>query len=247
MRRASRYVTGNALLDSLPSEELDAIVPRSSLVKLKAEEITYRPGRHRLPYVFFPVDTIISLIQVMDDGSELEFNSVGRHGVSGTRSLLGSYGPTRNAVCSVSGTAYRIPMESFLELATPESMLLRKTLRYNAAVMNIVAQYSACNQFHEPTERCARWLLIAQDHTQRDSFAITHQFLARLLGLHRPGLSLIVSRLKRSGAISVWRGRIAIRDRAKLEAASCECYRKITPSSTFYRREVIAPTNSVAR
>jgi CRP-like cAMP-binding protein len=245
MRRALRQATGNALLDSLPAQELAGILPRASLVALKSEETLFRPGGRRLSCVYFPVDAVISLVQVMDDGAELEFNSVGRHGISGSRSVLGSYGPTRNAVCSISGRAYRVPMDEFLELAAPSSMLLQKTLRYNAAVMNIVAQYSACNQFHDPSERCARWLLIAHDHTQRYAFAITHYFLARLLGLHRPGLSLAVSRLKRRGAIDVQRGQIAIRDRERLLAASCECYRKISPTSRFYKREVIASPRSL--
>jgi CRP-like cAMP-binding protein len=240
MARAAPGATGNALLDSLPAAELAAVLDRSTRVMLTAQEPLYQPARRRLSSVYFPVDSMISLVQVMNDGSELEFNSVGRHGVSGARSLLGSRGPARNAVCSLAGWTYRVPMESFLELAAPASVLLRAMLRYNAAVMNIVAQYSACNQFHEPAERCARWLLLAHDHTRRDSFEITHHFLARLLGLHRPGLSLAVGRLKKRGAIAVERGRITIRDRAQLNAASCECYGRMSPSSKAYRREVIA-------
>lgn len=218
--------TGNTLLDSLPEHEVNAVRPHLKLVALAVEESLYRPG-HPLPYVWFPVDCSVALVHKTEDGSEAELSSIGREGIATPRPLLGVDRLSSPSLCIVSGSAHRMPVRTFLGLADECPTLQRLALRYNGVLMTVYAHISICNRFHEPVQRFSRWLLLAQYRAQRDSFDITHQFLARLLGTHRPAVSLVVSTLQKNKAIVGGRGLITIRDRSKLLAAACECYRNI--------------------
>jgi CRP-like cAMP-binding protein len=98
-------------------------------------------------------------------------------------------------------------------------------MRYAQAFLNQVAQSSACNRLHTVEERCARWLLLTQDRLDGEpAFLLTQEFLAQMLGVRRPTVSVAAGMLQQAGIIEYVRGRMRILDRERLEAASCECY-----------------------
>jgi CRP-like cAMP-binding protein len=207
--------TRNKLLDSLSEADLAALLAHAELVSMKVEEVAFWPGKP-FRHVYFPIDCSIGTIQKMDDGSEAELSSIGWEGFASPRPLLGLDRLSACALCTIAGQAYRVPIARFLQLAPHASALFRRALRYNGALMVVYAQFSACNRFHQPLERCAKWLLLAHDRARRDSIEVTHKFLARILGIQRPAASLVMGLLEKRGAIAGGRGRITIRNRAKL-------------------------------
>ena len=115
-----------------------------------------------------------------------------------------------------------------LQLALPRTPGLQKLLlRYTMALLNQIAQSTSCNRVHEVQERCARWLLQTHDRVDSDSFLLTQEFLAQMLGVHRPTVTIAAAMLQKAGLIQYSRGRITVVDRKGLEAASCSCYRTI--------------------
>ena len=222
--RAPRQRSGNTIIDSLRPKESAALLAQATRVELEAEQILYRPDGRRFRYVYFPVDCAIAIAYEMEKGMQAEFSLIGRHGMTGARTVLGLDRPSRTAICSVAGSAYRVSLPAFLKLVQKSRPLHEKVLRYNAAVMINVGQYSICNRFHTPDQRCARWLSLAHDGTGRDLVAVTHEFLGGLLGMMRPAVSVALGMLQKRGVIAIGRGKITIRNRSKLHAAACECY-----------------------
>jgi CRP-like cAMP-binding protein len=121
----------------------------------------------------------------------------------------------------------RMSAETFKQQVKRDSPLHDLLQRYTLALFNLVAQSAACNRVHSIEERCGRWLLMTHDRVEADEFSLTQDFLAQMLGVRRPSVSLVASTLQRAGLIRYRRGRITILDRQGLEAAACECYRVI--------------------
>jgi CRP-like cAMP-binding protein len=131
------------------------------------------------------------------------------------------------ALVQVAGEAARIGANAFREALQGSPGLRRLVSRYTLTLINLLAQNGACNAAHLVEERCARWLLMAHDRVNQDSFPITQEFLAQMLGVRRPTVSLTAGILQRAGFIAYRRGMVTILDREGLEGASCECYRVI--------------------
>ena len=100
-------------------------------------------------------------------------------------------------------------------------------LRYTQALITQIAQSAACNRMHPIEERCARWLLMTRDRVGANHFNLTQEFLAQMLGVRRPSVSIAASMLQKAGLITYSRGLIVVTDNKGLEAASCNCYRVI--------------------
>jgi CRP-like cAMP-binding protein len=226
LTRTIKGKTGNRLLDSLSSRELSRILAHTTLVELTAGEKVYQPGR-RIAAAYFPIDCVLAVVIRLVDGSEAELASIGWEGVLGARSIQGFDRAPFPTYCTVPGRALRLPLQYFYRFAAPNSRLWVRALRYRAAFMTTVVWLSACNRFHTPQQRCARWLLRTHDCVPRDSFEITHQFLARLLGIQRPAATLCAGELQRRGAITYTRGKVTIKNRKVLESCACECYGRI--------------------
>lgn len=228
MGRPRRLTTGNKFLDSLPPHEQGAILALCSLIELKPGDTTYKAGR-RYRYVYFPVDCAISLLVRMANGSEAELIAMGREGGHGaTRAVVGIDKASYHSICSLAGRSYRISTEAFRRLAVPGTTAYRRALQYHASLIIGIGFFAGCNRFHTPVQRTACWLLLGADHTGRDTLELTHAFLGRLLGIHRPAASLAAGQLQRSGAISYRRGKVAIRSRKRLASLACECYGKLS-------------------
>ena len=213
----------NKILRLLPPAELAALVERSELIAIKSKEILFQPEQ-RVEYAHFPEDCVISLVTVMKDGDQVEAMTIGNDGFSGIP-VFHEVETSKHKGCGqISGTALRIAAKDFQNLARELPSLRRLLHRYSEFVFETVAQSAACNRLHVIEQRCARWLLMSQDRVGRDSFDLTQEFLAEMLGVRRPGVTVAMGILEKAGLIAHGRGNITVVNRPGLEKASCECY-----------------------
>ncbi|MDB4871927.1 MAG: family transcriptional regulator [Gemmatimonadales bacterium] len=216
----------NKILRLLPPAELAALVERSELVEIGSKQILFEPEQ-KVEYAYFPEDCVISLVTVMEDGDQVEAMTVGNDGFSGIP-VFHEVETSKHKGCGqISGMALRIAAKDFHNLARELPGLRRLLHRYSEFVFETVAQSAACNRLHVIEQRCARWLLMSQDRVGRDSFDLTQEFLAEMLGVRRPGVTVAMGILEKAGLIAHGRGNITVVNRPGLEKASCECYRTI--------------------
>ncbi|GAC1309789.1 MAG: Crp/Fnr family transcriptional regulator [Vulcanimicrobiaceae bacterium] len=175
-------------------------------------------------YAVFPTSAIVSAVTTMSDGLGVEVLLVGREGFYGLHFALAENVSRNEAMIQIAGAVFRMRAGDFRRLVEADASVLRRTLRYAQATLDTVAQFSACNRLHPTSERCARWLLMAHDRVPGDEVALTHEYLALMLGVRRPGVSIAAATMEEAGFIRYRRGLIEIVDRVGLEAASCECY-----------------------
>jgi CRP-like cAMP-binding protein len=167
---------------------------------------------------------------------------VGREGVIGLPLFLGAEATHGRAVCQVAGEAWRLPAAAFREEAGRDGPLRERLLRYTQALFQQVAQTSGCNRLHAHEERCARWLLQIHDRVPGDAFRLTQEYLALMLGVARPSVTLVMGALQRAGLVAYHRGALTILDRAGLEAAACECYAITHQETERLLGPVLGPT-----
>ncbi|MCC7328440.1 MAG: Crp/Fnr family transcriptional regulator [Burkholderiales bacterium] len=193
-------------------------------VDLAMGEILYTPGK-RLRHVFFPVTAIISLIMAVGDGDYVEVGLVGDEGLFGVPLALGVHMSPVRAVIQGAGVALRMDAERFcLELASTPA-LQREINRYVYVYLTQLSQSAGCTRFHVVESRLARWLLMTQDRARADTFHITQEFLAFMLGVRRVGVTKAASALQHRGLIRYRRGDITVLDRRGLKIAACACYK----------------------
>ncbi len=216
----------NRLLAAMPDDVYDRLRAAMTLVELRHAQQLYDLGE-RIPHVYFPTTALVSLMIVLEDGKQVEMAAVGREGMAGLPVALGSDSDGHVAMAQIPGTALRLDTETFRAVlrVAPE---LRDILGCYALVLLAQAgQAAACNGLHALAERCARWLLEANDRVGADQFLLTQDFLAAMLGVRRPSVTLAAGMLQQAGFITYHRGQVTILNRAGLEATSCECYAAI--------------------
>lgn len=216
----------NRILKLLPQAEMAAFLERSELVSVKSKELLFEP-EERVKYVHFPEDCVISLVTVMGNGDQVEAMTVGNDGFSGIPVFHGVDTSPNRGIGQITGTARRVSVADFRALARECISLHRLLHLYSEFVYETVAQSAACNRLHVIEQRCARWLLMSQDRVGRDNFDLTQEFLAEMLGVRRPGVTVAMGILEKAGLIAHSRGNIRIINRTGLESAACECYQTI--------------------
>jgi CRP-like cAMP-binding protein len=215
---------GNRLLAALPSSDLDLLGPVLETVELDPDAVLSRAG-DPIDHVFFPHSGAISLMIDMADGQTVATAAVGREGAVGILSVLGPSPSAITAVVRAAGVASRIPASRF-HTAFNRSPAIRHLVQNHVRAMLIQFQLgSACNALHPVEARMARWLLQFRDRIDHDVLPLTQQALSQILGVRRTTVTLLMRKLRASGAIrSDQRGRIEI-DRSRLAATACECHR----------------------
>jgi CRP-like cAMP-binding protein len=215
---------GNRLLAALPASDLDLLKPELEVIALDQDAVISRAG-DAIEYVFFPYSGAISLMIDMADGETVAIAAVGREGAVGILSVLGPSSADNTAVVRAAGTAARIPASRF-HTAFNQSPAIRHAVQIHVRAMLKQLQLgSACNALHPVEARMARWLLQLRDRVDHDVLPLTQQALSQILGVRRTTVTQMVAKLRAVGAIrSDRRGLIEI-DRARLEEATCECYR----------------------
>jgi CRP-like cAMP-binding protein len=217
----------NRLLAALPPQELDRLAPllRRDALAVKDVIIDYdRP----IERVYFPEDAVISLLGLAPDGSAVETATIGNEGVVGLPVFLGVDRISAQAFCQLPGDALSLDSATFRAEAARGGDLASLLGRYAVALFTLVAQSSACNRLHTTRERCARWLLMTHDRRGRDDIPLTQQFLSQMLGVRRATITEVAGSFQEEGLIEYAYGRVRVRDRAGLEAASCACYALVT-------------------
>jgi CRP-like cAMP-binding protein len=213
----------NHLIDLLPRRDRLSLLAMSEVVQLDAGAVLCEPGTPER-HVYFPIDSFISLVTGPVDAPGLEVGMVGREGMLGERLVLGVDTIPLLAVVLGAGAARRIRASPFRRELARSRALQRVLSRYVYVLMAQLATSAACTRFHAVGPRLARWLLMSQDRAHADTFRLTHELLARMLGVRRVGITCAAVDLQRRGVIGYHRGDITVRDRALLESAACGCY-----------------------
>lgn len=179
-----------------------------------------------LEYAYFPESGVISIVIPMQNGSDVEVATIGNEGLVGLPLVFQASMSTTKAFCQVPGQAWRIKAKDFTDYLAQNPNFNRCTLRYAQSVFDWIAQTSACNNLHSIEARCARWLLTLHDRTTNynDTFPLTQEFLAQMLGVQRSSVNLAAGILQKANLITYVRGKITILNRKGLEDLSCECY-----------------------
>ena len=219
----SRTPAANSLLAALPRKEYRHLTDELEPVALTYGEVLYEPGE-RIKHVYFPNDSVVSLLTLVDRHHALEVGLVGREGMVGIPLALEiSISPVR-ALVQGTGTAMRMRATPFLKAYRESPALQRELHHYTYSLMAQITQTAACNRFHMVEARLARWLLMTHDRMQCSPFQLTQDFLAQMLGVRRVGVTKAARALQQNQLIRYSRGNITILDRKGLEAASCSCY-----------------------
>jgi CRP-like cAMP-binding protein len=213
----------NHLIEQLPRKERLRLLALCQPIQLVLSEVLCEPGgptRH----VYFPVGGFISLVALIDGRPALEVGMVGREGMLGAHLVLGVSAAPLHAVVQGPGAAWRIGSVAFRKELAASEPLQRCLKLYIHVLMAQLTASAACLRFHEIGPRLARWLLMSQDRAHSDSFHVTHEFLAYMLGVRRVGITTAAGALQRGGLIEYHRGDLTVLDRSGLESASCGCY-----------------------
>ncbi|HYK05921.1 MAG TPA: Crp/Fnr family transcriptional regulator [Thermoanaerobaculia bacterium] len=213
----------NRLLAALPAEDLQALRPQMEEITLELHTPLIVPNEP-IEYVIFPITALASLVTVLEDGSTVEAGSVGHEGMVGIPILLNATSTPMETVTQVGGTAIRIPSEAVKRQFDGSPAMHALLHKYIHALFIIASQSTACNRRHQVDERLARWLLMSADGIRNEEVAITHEYLATMLGVRRPGVTEAALKLQEDGLIQYRRGGTTIIDRRGLEARACECY-----------------------
>lgn len=213
----------NRLVQRLPREDRARLIGLAEAVPLVLSEVLGEPGR-ATRHVYFPTSGFISLVTLVAGSPGVEVGMVGREGMLGAQLVLGVGTAPVRAVVQGPGTAWRVGAAAFRdELA--RSVTLRRVLnKYLFVLMTQMTHSAACLRFHLIGPRLARWLLMSQDRAQAESFSVTQEFLAYMLGVRRVGITAAAGALQLGGLIEYHRGQITVLDRPGLEAAACGCY-----------------------
>jgi hypothetical protein len=221
-------------VNTLPAAQnhLIELLPRSARLRLlgicepvelvMAQVLSEVGGPTR--YVYFPTQAFISLVTPINGTPMLEVGMVGREGMLGTHLALGVRTAPLHALVQGAGAAWRIGAVAFRRELAHSPALQRGLNRYVYVMMMQLASAASCLRFHQIGPRLARWLLMTQDRAHSNSFHITHEFLAYMLGVRRVGVTTAASDLQRGGLIKYHRGEIQVLNRRGLEAAACSCY-----------------------
>ena len=216
----------NRLLAALPHAEHKRLLGGLELVTLKFGETLHESGVP-FPYAYFPIDCAVSLLATGKGHPDLQIGMVGHEGVIGIPMALGIHVSSLRASVQQSGSAMRMQSAMFRKNCLQSEPLRQALHRYKHALTGQIAQSAVCNQFHSIHERLARYLLMTGDCARSMEFRLTQEFIALMLGVRRVGVTHAASDLRKRKMIECSRGRIAILDRKRLSAASCECYKII--------------------
>jgi CRP-like cAMP-binding protein len=214
---------GNALLDRFPPVLRAQITSRGEGVLLQHRQVLYVPDRPAHS-VYFPVEGLVSLVMTLPDGEAIELATAGSEGMLGAYTLLTGETPFFEAVVQAPGRALRVATGWLRDTIGSSREAHGLLVNYASFLTRQMGQQAACNALHRIEQRCCRWLLAGSDRLGTDLLPLTHEYLALVLGVRRPGLTTILGRLQKAGLLRQHRGRIELADHAAIAARACGCY-----------------------
>jgi CRP-like cAMP-binding protein len=212
----------NHLLAALPTEVQNRLIPHLELVELPFGKVLYESG-DILQYVYFPVDSIVSLLYRMENGASAEVSVVGNEGFIGIALLMGGESTPSQAIVQSAGDAYQLPAQRFKDEFQRHGEMQVLLLRYTQALITQMTQTAVCNRHHSIDQQLCRWLLLCLDRVPRNRLTMTQELMANMLGVRREGITEAAGKLQKQGAIEYGRGQITVLDRPTLEKLCCEC------------------------
>lgn len=213
----------NGLLNALSTDGLARLQPELSWIELPLGYVVYEPG-DVLSHVYFPVEGIVSLLYVMEDGASAEISVVGNEGMVGVSLLMGGESTPSRAVVQSAIRAFRVPKQKIKEEFNRSVEFRVLLLRYMQALITQMAQTAVCNRHHSIDQQLCRWLLLSLDRLPSNQLTMTQELIANMLGVRREGVTEAAGKLQKLGVIRNNRGQITVLDRPALEQRCCECY-----------------------
>ena len=222
----NRAPRGNYVLSQLSDEAYTSLLPLLELVELSSKQMIHERTK---PFVdvYFPTTSMISAILPLMDGAAVEVGTVGNEGLTAVELVPGADSPHNTYICQIPGEALRMSVAAFTSAIERLPELRKMAFSYLQCYMAQMAQSAACNSQHSVEARFARWMLITHDRVQGDDFRLTQEFMAQMLGVHRPSVSLIANQFQVAGLIHYARGQIRILNREGIEDVCCECYGEV--------------------
>lgn len=227
----------NVLLGSRPEDELARIAPALEPVSLPRSTVLETPDTE-IESVYFPTSGIASIVAIGMDGEMVDTTMIGREGMTGLAVFLGTGQMPVRTMVQVPLRGFRLRSDALREELARGGRLLNLLQRYTQVVMVSMAQLILCNRAHRLDQRAARWLLQVDERVDEAPFDVTQEFLAEMIGVQRPSLSLAIQQFKADGLITSSRGRMSIADREGLLARSCGCIRIMHAEEARLRRTV---------
>jgi CRP-like cAMP-binding protein len=216
----------NHLLTSLPAATQQHLFPYLELVDLPLGKVLSKPGA-TIDWVFFPLDSIVSLVQILEDGASSEIAVVGNDGLIGDAVIMDGATNAHWSVVISAGQAYQLAGRRFRVEVGHHREMLHLMLRYSQALLTQMAQTAVCNCHHSILQRLCRWLLLCLDKLEDNELSMTQELIADMLGVRREGVTAAARKLQKLDVIQYRRGHIKVLDRPTLEQLCCECYRVV--------------------
>lgn len=216
----------NRLLAALPAEEHERLAPHMELVDMPLGKVLYESG-DKLRHIYFPTESIVSLLYVMESGASAEISVVGNEGLVGVALFMGGESTPSRAIVQSGGHAFRVLGTRIMDEFNRHGHLQSLLLRYTQALITQMAQTAVCNRHHSIDQQLCRWLLLSLDRLPSNKLAMTQELIANMLGVRREGVTDAAGKLQKLGVIEYHRGQITVLDRAELEQLCCECYRVV--------------------
>ena len=213
----------NHLLASLPSAEWRRLEPHLERVELPLGKVLYESG-DTMRHVYFPTNTIVSLLYVMESGASAEIGVVGNEGIVGISLFMGGGSTPSRAVVQSAGEGLRLKAQIIKDEFDRSGPVMHLLLRYTQALITQMSQTAVCNRHHSLDQQLCRWLLLSLDRLQGTTLTMTQELIANMLGVRREGVTESALKLQRAGLINYARGHITVLDRPGLEKRCCECY-----------------------
>ncbi len=213
----------NRLLAALPPQERARLYPLLQFVPMPLGKVLYESG-DVLQHVYFPTDSIVSLLYVLADGESAEISVVGNEGVIGVALFMGGDTTPSRAIVQSAGRAYRLSSQRLKDEFNRHEQLHWLLLRYTQALITQMAQTAVCNRHHSVDQQLCRWLLLSLDRLPSNKVTMTQELIANMLGVRREGVTEAAGKLQKLGIIPYARGHITVLDRPGLERRCCECY-----------------------
>jgi CRP-like cAMP-binding protein len=213
----------NHILNALPPAERERLFPHLKLVELPLGTVLYESG-DTLRHIYFPTDSIVSLLYVLENGASAEISIVGNDGAIGVALFMGGETTTNRAIVQSAGSAYRLTGRRLKKEFDRHGEMLHILLRYTQALITQMAQTAVCNRHHSVDQQLCRWLLLSLDRLSSNQLTMTQELIANMLGVRREGVTEAAGKLQKLKVIRYRRGQITVLDRPQLEQLSCECY-----------------------
>jgi CRP-like cAMP-binding protein len=223
----------NRLLATLAKKDYLRLLPKLKQTMLVFGDILFEPG-DSIKHVYFPNDSIISLLSAVAERSTLEVGMVGNEGMAGLPVFMGVSVSRTRALVQGAGSAMKMTAAALRAETQQLSPLHRLLQRYTHSLLTQISQSSVCNRFHSVESRLARWLLMSSDRLGRDEFRLTQDFMSNMLGVRREGVNKAAGALEDRKLIKYNRGQLTILNRPGLEEVACACYAIIKAESDSY-------------